>query len=161
MPARVQEHYRQKQYHPAFELATRWVRENPESAAAHYWRGLASGRLAEASSFLSRFRYVRILEEEMQKVLELDPAYSEGGAYRVLGRLYFKLPRLLGGDVKKSRRLLEKSAEIAPQNALTHEYLYETYLRLGQEESARRELQKTKQMQRQSQNSIDTAPGGP
>ena len=38
----------------------------------------------------------------MQQVIAIDPAYEHGGPYRVLGRMYFKLPRFAGGGINKS-----------------------------------------------------------
>jgi len=77
----------------------------------------------------------------MNKVIELDPKYEDGGAYRVLGRVYFKLPGFAGGDNEESLKLLEKSIEIGPEDANTRLFLGETLLAMNEIERAREELE--------------------
>jgi tetratricopeptide (TPR) repeat protein len=77
----------------------------------------------------------------MNKVIELDRGYEDGGPDRVLGRVYFKLPGIAGGSKKKSLEHLLKSKELAPNDALTRCYLAETLLSLKEKDKAREELE--------------------
>jgi tetratricopeptide (TPR) repeat protein len=77
----------------------------------------------------------------MNKVIELNREYEDGGPDRVLGRLYFKLPGIAGGSKKKSLEHLLKSKEIGPNDALTRIYLADTYLALKEIDKAREELE--------------------
>lgn len=77
----------------------------------------------------------------MNKVIELDPSYEDGGPDRVLGRVFFKLPGFAGGDKKKSLEHLLKSKEYGPEDTLTRIYLAETYLALKEKDKAKEELE--------------------
>ena len=77
----------------------------------------------------------------MNKVIELEPAYEDGGPDRVLGRVFFKLPGFAGGDKQKSLEHLLRSKEFGPEDSLTRVYLAETYLKLKEKEKAREELE--------------------
>ena len=68
-------------------------------------------------------------------------AYENGGAYCVLGRLYFKVPGLFGGSNKKSRQYLEKCRQVAPKSSINLVFLAETYWALDEEELAIKTLE--------------------
>ena len=153
---KAREEYQASRYLPAFELASQAVTRDPRHPAAHFWRGLASARMAEKSGGLKALRYVRILEWEMREVLRLDPAYSEAGAHRVLGRTYLKLPWILGGGKQKSLKHLKNSVALAPRNALNHVYLAETQLELGNRGEAMQALQTALALLPQSENGEET-----
>jgi hypothetical protein len=75
-----------------------------------------------------------------EKVIELDPNFDQGGGYRVLGRVYFKAPKIpliLGWPSKKKAvEYLEKSYEIAPKNLSTRQFLAEALYSQNQKERA-------------------------
>ena len=113
----------------------------PEKPDAHYWLGVNYGVYGEAKGVLKSLSLVKPIKKEMNKVIELDCAYEDGGADRVMGRVYFKLPGLAGGDKKKSLEHLLKSKEYGPNDALTRVYLADTYLALKEVDKAREELE--------------------
>ena len=76
----------------------------------------------------------------MNKVLELNEAYEDGGAHRVLGRVFFKVPGIAGGSKKKSLVHLEKAKELGLDDMLTRVYLAETLLDQKMIERSREEL---------------------
>ena len=76
----------------------------------------------------------------MQQVIAIDPAYEYGGAYRVLGRMYYKLPGFAGGGVDRSITNLKKSLEYAPNVSTTHIFLAESYIKQKDYQSAKNEL---------------------
>ncbi|MBU4573948.1 MAG: TRAP transporter TatT component family protein, partial [Proteobacteria bacterium] len=57
-----------------------------------------------------------------------DPNYEAGGPYRVLGRLYFKLPGLFGGDNEKAIENLKIAVKKGPHRYLNHIYLAEVLI---------------------------------
>lgn len=113
----------------------------PEKPDGHYWLGVNYGVYGEARGVLKSLFLVDDIKEAMNKVIELDRAYEDGGPDRVLGRVYFKLPGLAGGDKKKSLEHLLKSKEYGPDDALTRIYLADTYLALNEVDKAREELE--------------------
>jgi len=113
----------------------------PDRAEGHYWLGVNYGSYGEAKGVLASLSYVGPIKDEMKQVLAIDPAFEYGGADQLLGRLYYELPGLFGGDKKKSLEHLLKSKELGPRVGLTRIFLADTYLAQGEVEKAREELQ--------------------
>ena len=120
--------------------AERAVELKPEKPDGYYWLGVNYGVYGEARGVLKSLFLIDDIKEAMNKVIELDQSYEEGGPDRVLGRLYFKVPGFAGGSKKKSFDHLQKSLEYGPDDALTRYYLADTYLSLDEVDNARKEL---------------------
>lgn len=121
--------------------ATKAVALEPERPDGHYWLGVNNGKVGETRGVLKSLALVKPIKAAMNKVIELDRTYEDGGADRVLGRVYFKLPGFAGGSKDKSKEHLEKSKELGPNDPVTRVYLAETYLALKEVEKARAELE--------------------
>ncbi|MBN2092399.1 tetratricopeptide repeat protein [candidate division KSB1 bacterium] len=69
------------------------------------------------------------IKEYCEKSIELDPNFDEAGGYRVLGRVYFKAPKIpfiLGWpSTDKAIEFLKKANQIAPKNLTTKQFLAE------------------------------------
>ena len=125
----------------AIYYAEKAIQISPEQPDGYYWRGVNNGKYGESRGVLKSLFLVKPIKSDMNKVIELDPKYEDGGAYRVLGRVYFKLPGFAGGDNEESLKLLEKSIEIGPEDANTRLFLGETLLAMNEIERAREELE--------------------
>jgi hypothetical protein len=112
----------------------------PEKPDGYYWLGVNYGVYGEARGVMKSLFLVDDIKEAMNKVIELDRTYEDGGPDRVLGRVYFKVPGIAGGSKKKSLEHLLKSTEIGAEDPLTRVYLADTYLALKEVEKARAEL---------------------
>jgi tetratricopeptide (TPR) repeat protein len=121
--------------------AKKAIQLSPERAEGHYWLGVDNGVYGEAKGVLNSLFLVKPIKDEMNKVLAIDPTFDDGGADRVLGRLYYELPGLFGGSNKKSLEHLLKSRDMGPRVGLTRIYLADTYLALGNVQKAREELE--------------------
>jgi tetratricopeptide (TPR) repeat protein len=113
----------------------------PDKPDGYYWFGVDNGMYGETRGVLKSLSLVKPIKNAMNKVIELDRSYEEGGADRVLGRVYHKLPGFAGGSKEKSLEHLLKSLEYGPDDALTHLYLAETYLDMKEKEKAREQLE--------------------
>jgi len=113
----------------------------PEKPDGYYWLGVNYGVYGEARGVLKSLSLVDDIKEAMNKVIELDRGYEDGGPDRVLGRVYFKVPGIAGGSKKKSLEHLLKSKEFGPNDPLTRSYLADTYLALKEVDKAREELE--------------------
>ena len=113
----------------------------PEKPDGYYWLGVNYGVYGEARGVLKSLSLVGDIKEAMNKVIELDRGYEDGGPDRVLGRVYFKVPGIAGGSKKKSLEHLLKSKEFGPNDPLTRSYLADTYLALKEVDKAREELE--------------------
>jgi len=121
--------------------AKKAVSRGPERPDGHYWLGVNNGKVGETRGVLKSLSLVKPIKRAMNKVLELDHTYEDGGADRVLGRVYFKLPGIAGGSKDKSKEHLERSKDLGPEDPVTRVYLAETYLALKEIEKARAELE--------------------
>lgn len=121
--------------------AKKAIQLGPEKPDGYYWLGVNYGVYGEARGVLKSLFLVDDIKEAMNKVIELDRSYEDGGPDRVMGRVYFKLPGFAGGSNDKSLEHLLKSKEYGPNDALTRIYLAETYLELKEIEKAREELE--------------------
>lgn len=111
-----------------------------EKPDAYYWRGVNNGKYGETRGVLKSLSLVKPIKADMNKVIELDRNYEDGGADRVLGRVFFKVPGFAGGSKDKSLEHLQKSKEIGPDDALTRVYLAETLLGMKNVDEAKAEL---------------------
>ncbi len=113
---------------------------NPKNAGGHFWLGVNNSKYGEARGILKSLFLVGPIIDSMQQVIAIDPGYEYGGPYRVLGRVYFKLPRFAGGGINKSIENLKKSLEYAPNISTTHLFLAESYMAQKEYQLAQQEL---------------------
>jgi tetratricopeptide (TPR) repeat protein len=121
--------------------ATKAIELEPEKPDGYYWQGVNNGKFGEVKGVLKSLSLVGPIKDAMNKIIELDRTYEDGGADRVLGRVYFKLPGIAGGSKDKSREHLEKSKELGPNDPVTRLYLAETLLKFDEVDQAREELE--------------------
>jgi tetratricopeptide (TPR) repeat protein len=121
--------------------AEKAIAVNPDSLGGHYWLGVNYGKYGSAKGVMKSLSLIDPIKEEMKRVIALDPDYEDGGPYRVLGRLYFKVPGLFGGDNDEAIQNLKIAVRKGPRRYLSHIYLAEVYLDEGQDQKARELLQ--------------------
>ncbi len=128
-------------FEKGMEHAKRAIAFKDGCAPCHYWLGVNYGVYGEAKGVLKSLSLVDPIKEEMNKVIKLDPGFMHGGAYRVLGRMSYKLPWFAGGSKKESMEHLKKALEYGPNSFLTRVFLAETYLAMDEKELAKKELE--------------------
>jgi tetratricopeptide (TPR) repeat protein len=111
------------------------------SAAAHFYLGFNLGQLAQCE-MLHGLRLVREMDHEWQMALKLDPSFDYGGPTRSLGLLYRDAPGwpLSLGNRRKALDYLQNAAALAPDDPENILNLAETYLKWGDRDNARKEL---------------------
>ena len=100
------------------------------------------GTLAESFGLRQGLKYRKPIKDEIETTLRLDPAFMDGSADRALGRWYFKVPRLFGGDRKLSEAHLRQSLTYNPNSTVSHFFLAELLEDEGRKAEARAEFQK-------------------
>lgn len=125
-----------KIFKQAMEICKKAIALRSDRVEGHYWLGVHTGSYGEARGVLKSLFLKNDIISEMKKSVAIDGRYEGGGAYCVLGRLYFKVPGLFGGSKKKSRLNLEKCREIAPKNSTNLLFLAETYWALDEDDQA-------------------------
>lgn len=108
----------------------------------HFWSAANMGTLAESFGLRQGLRYRGAIRESLETVLKIDSAFLDGSADRALGRWYYKVPGLFGGDKKKSEQHLRKSLTYFPDSTVSRFFLAETLLELDRKPEAIAELEK-------------------
>ncbi len=106
---------KQKIFKQGMDIAKKMIALRPDRVEGHYWLGVHTGSYGEARGVLKSLFLKNDIIRAMNKAVAIDGAYEQGGAYCVLGRLYFKVPGLFGGSNKKSRQYLEKCRTDRPE----------------------------------------------
>ena len=114
----------------------------PESKGINLFSAIVWGVWGEEYGILKAARkgVAGKIKDRCEKVLEIDPLFDEAGAYRVLGRVHFKAPKIpfiLGWPSKdKAVELLQKAHEVAPENLTTKQFLAEALYEKDKKEEA-------------------------
>lgn len=121
--------------------ARRAIAAAPKRPEGHFWLAANMGALAESFGVRQGIRYRAAIRDALETVLAIDPGYQDGSADRALGRWYYKVPRLFGGNKRKSEEHLRKALAYNRQSVITRLFLAETLIELDRTDEARRELQ--------------------
>ncbi len=130
-------------YEEGISYGERYAETYSESVEFNCWMGILWGYRGEVTGYLKAARegIAGEVKNYAEKTIELDKSYLDGGGYRMLGYLHFKVPNIpfvLGWpSKKKAQKLLEKAHKIAPDNLLNKLYLAEVYLDSGQTEAGK------------------------
>ena len=114
---------------------------NDARPEGHFWIAANMGALAESFGLRQGIRYRGAIRDALETVLRLDPGFQQGSADRALGRWYYKVPGLFGGDKRKSEAHLRKALAYNPASVITRLFLAETLIAQNRNEEARRELE--------------------
>ena len=96
----------------------------PTKAEGYYWYAVNIGSYGLAKGVLSALNNASLGRDALLEVVKIDPSYHWGGAYRVLGRYYQEVPRIISfGDKKKAKEYFEKAIEVAPNYIVNTMYL--------------------------------------
>jgi tetratricopeptide (TPR) repeat protein len=124
------------------ELGEKAIEEYPDNPGVFLFTAIVWGVWGEEHGILSAARkgVAGKIKDYCEKVIELDPTFDNAGGYRVLGRVYFKAPKiwpiLRWPSNEKAIELLNKSLEIAPNNIITRQFLAEVLYKEDQKEKA-------------------------
>ncbi len=122
---------KKKIYDLGKELGKTGLEEFPESVGINLFSAIVWGVWGEEYGILKAARQgvAGKIKGLCEKVIKLDPDFDQAGGYRVLGRVYFKAPKIpliLGWPSKKKAvEILEESYKIAPKNLNTRQFLAE------------------------------------
>jgi hypothetical protein len=114
----------------------------PKRPEGHFWLAANMGTLAESFGLRNGLRYRGPVKQALETVLRLDPAFMNGSADRVLGRWYFRVPRLFGGSNKRAEEHLRASLKYDADSTISHFFLAEVLLDEDRTDEARAELQR-------------------
>ncbi len=110
------------------------LRRIPQAIDMHFWTAVAWGEWAVAKGKLTAARQGAAgrIRDLAQTVVDLDPAFEQGGGYRILGRLHDRSPKILfvTGWVshEKSVVYLRQALAMGPHNTVNQVFLAEAIL---------------------------------
>jgi hypothetical protein len=113
----------------------------PAAPDGHFWMAANMGALADAHGLRQGIRYRTPIREALETALRIDPSYLHGSPDRALGRWYFKVPRLFGGDLRKSEQHLRASLGYKADSIITLLFLAETLIAVDRRDEARTTLE--------------------
>src|SRR4030095_804838 len=114
----------------------RAVALNSDRVEGHFWVGVNLSLLAGATRGRRGARAMRWARGELKMAVAINESYHDAGPLRVLGRLEHKAPRILGGNLKRSRELFDRAIAIAPRNSVTLIYAAELAIEMGDRDAA-------------------------
>lgn len=114
----------------------RAVALNPKRVEGHFWVGVNLSLFAAINRGIRGARAIRWARSELKLAAAISESYHDAGPLRVLGRLEHKSPRILGGNLKHSRELLDRALAIAPLNSVTLTYAAELAMDMGNRDTA-------------------------
>ena len=128
-------------YREMIAVAQQARKAHPQDPGPVYWLGVGQGMLATVASIPEALSLVKQARANMRLLLTMDPTYCHGGADRVLGRIYSKLPFFIGGSNEKAEEHYKQAIDRGPHYWLNHLYLAELYHHEGDDAKAKRLLQ--------------------
>ncbi len=133
---------KKKIYDLGKELGEEAVKEFPDSPGVNFFLAVVWGVWGEEYGIFAAARkgVAGKIKKRCEKTIKIDPKFEDAGGYRVLGRVYFKAPKIpliLGWPSKKKAvGFLEQSLEIAPEDLNTKQFLAEALYSQKQKERA-------------------------
>ncbi|MDZ7264569.1 MAG: tetratricopeptide repeat protein [candidate division KSB1 bacterium] len=134
---------RKKIYDLGKALGEKGLKEFPDSPGINLFSAIVWGVWGEEYGILKAAKegVAGKIKELCEKTIAVDPNFDEAGGYRVLGRVYFKAPKIplvLGWPSKKKAvEILQKGLELAPRNLTTRQFLAEALYSQDQKERAK------------------------
>jgi len=113
----------------------------PDRPEGHFWLAANHILYGQEKGIFKSLSMIKPARQELEAAIRIDPAFENGSAYAVLGKLDSELPRLFGGNLKRGIEYLEKALKLAPSSSLVKLFLAESYLSAGRKQEAKRLLE--------------------
>jgi tetratricopeptide (TPR) repeat protein len=120
-------------------VAQRAIELFPNKVGPHFWFAVNTGRWGQTNGVVRSLFLLPTVKREMELVLRLDPDFAP--AYNLAGNVYYEVPELLGGDLKKAEELFRTGLTKDPRDTGIRLGLGKTLIKRGRYAEARRELQ--------------------
>lgn len=141
MGAQKPEEQAEEHFREVIAVASAARRAHPHDPGPLFYLGVGQGMLADVASFPEALMVVKQAIKNMSELAASHPGYYYGGPERVLGRIYTKMPALIGGDNELAEQNYKKAIHYGPRYWLNQLYLAELYYKLGKNDQARKLLE--------------------
>lgn len=107
-----------------YESAEKAKELEPEKVEGYFWFAVNLGSYGLTKGVLTALGNAKTGRDALLKAAEIDETYWWGGPYRILGRYYQEVPKLISfGDKEIAENYFKKAIEIAPEFRLNTVYL--------------------------------------
>jgi tetratricopeptide (TPR) repeat protein len=124
------------------EYGKKAIQSSQNPGTGYFLKGLCLGKLGEARGLFASLNIIGPFKEDMKAAIKHNPTVDDGGPHRALGRLYYKLPGLMGGNTEKSILHLEQAVRYGPQYWENYFFLAQSYYKDGRYPKAKQALEK-------------------
>lgn len=127
------------------------IKETPENAACYYFHAVNTG-LYYQTQIIGYQKGLKAMVADSKKVVEMDPSYEHGGAYRILGLIYTSVPETafspdhIVRDLDAAIDNLRKAVQVAPDYPENYLALTTAFLKAENKEEAAAALKKAEEL---------------
>lgn len=121
------------------QVARRVVELEPQHVEGRFWYALNTARWGQIKGVMRSLFLVPTVQEEVQIILDLNPRFTP--VYALAGNVFYEVPGLFGGSLKKAEEMFRRGLEQDPHFTAMRVGLGKTLLKLGRVAEAQRELQ--------------------
>jgi tetratricopeptide (TPR) repeat protein len=117
-----------------------------EDAGFYYWMAVFIGEKANLFFSMESLTAVDTIKDLCSKVIAINQSTEDGGAYIILGRMYYKIPGLFGGSNEESIKYLLMAKEyedrkpVSGRKHFVYKFLAESYYAQREWENAHQTL---------------------
>lgn len=130
---------RKAHFQKGIDEARALLEKDPNSSEGLFWLAVNMGAEALERGKMSALPIVPKMEKLLLKLDAKDPGYQEGGAARVLGRLYHQAPAVISvGSSDKARQFLERALKVAPDHPGNQAFAADFFLDKGEDDRAKK-----------------------
>jgi tetratricopeptide (TPR) repeat protein len=126
-------------YERGRQVAKRVIELEPRHVEARFWYALNTARWGQTKGVLRSLFLLPAVQEEIRIILKMAPQFTP--VYVLAGHVFYEVPGLLGGDLKKAEEMFRKGLEQDPRFTAMRVGLGKTLLKLGRVAEAQHELQ--------------------
>ena len=100
------------------------IRLSPQACApCHFWTAIDMAMYGESVGVLKMLFSLTAIRKHLEASIAADPHYAFGGAYRLLGLIYQKVPGFFGGSNAKAKAYFLSAIASAPEEPLHYLFL--------------------------------------
>jgi tetratricopeptide (TPR) repeat protein len=125
-------------YVQGIDCGKKAVAADKDAAWGYIWEAANMGRMGQLKGVLKSLKVVSPIRQAVEKALEIDPGNT--AALDIRAVVNYEVPKLFGGDIKKSIEDLTAAISINPRHTLLYVDLAEAYYRSKQYDKAREAL---------------------
>ena len=114
----------------------------PNRVEGLFWSGVTRIEAGRARGGLAAASALKPARKSLEAAAAIDETFHFAGAWRVLGRIQHKAPKLMGGNGAAAVETLRRADAVSPGNSTTLLYLAEALQDLKQESEARAVLER-------------------